>query len=41
MDHYIPKRRVAVTLWSSGLEAVAAQLFLDLLEPCQGSPRRP
>ncbi len=30
MDHYIPKRRVAVTLWSSGLEAVAAQLFLDL-----------
>src|SRR5439155_6249460 len=30
MDHYIPKRRVAVTLWSSGLDAVAAQLFLDL-----------
>ena len=30
MDHYIPKRRVAVTLWSTGLEAVSAQLFLDL-----------
>ncbi len=30
MDHYIPKRRVPVTLWSTGLEAVAAQLFLDL-----------
>jgi hypothetical protein len=30
MDHYIPKRRVPVTLWSTGLEAVSAQLFLDL-----------
>ncbi|HEY6866888.1 MAG TPA: hypothetical protein VI792_06505 [Candidatus Eisenbacteria bacterium] len=30
MDHYIPKRRVPVTLWSTGLEAVPAQLFLDL-----------
>lgn len=30
MDHYIPKRRVPVTLWSTGLDAVAAQLFLDL-----------
>jgi hypothetical protein len=30
MDHHIPKRRVPVTLWSTGLDAVAAQLFLDL-----------
>ena len=30
MDHYIPKRRVPVTLWSTGLDAVPAQLFLDL-----------
>jgi len=30
MDHYIPKRRVPVTLWSTGLDAVSAQLFLDL-----------
>ena len=30
MDLHIPKRRVPVTLWSAGLEAVPAQLFLDL-----------
>jgi len=30
MDHYIPKRRVAVTLWSSAVQGVQAQLFLDL-----------
>ncbi len=30
MDHHVPKRRVPVTLWSSGLDAVAGQLFLDL-----------
>src|SRR5258705_2489623 len=30
MDHHVPKRRVPVTLWSTGLDAVAAQLFLDL-----------
>jgi len=30
MDHYIPKRRVPVTLWSNGVEAASVQLFLDL-----------
>ena len=30
MDHYIPKRRVPVTLWSSSVQAVQGQLFLDL-----------
>jgi hypothetical protein len=30
MDHHIPKRRVPVTLWSNGLDAVSARLFLDL-----------
>ena len=30
MDHYIPKRRVPVTLWSRDLQGVSASLFLDL-----------
>jgi len=30
MDHYIPKRRVPVTLWSNAVQGVQAQLFLDL-----------
>jgi hypothetical protein len=30
MDHYIPKRRVPVTLWSSDLQGVAGHIFLDL-----------
>ena len=30
MDHYIPKRRVPVTLWSDAVQAVQGQLFLDL-----------
>ena len=30
MDHYIPKRRVPVTLWSNAVTAVQGQLFLDL-----------
>ena len=30
MDHYVPKRRVPVTLWSPELDGVPAQLFLDL-----------
>ena len=30
MDHYIPKRRVPVTLWSRDLQGVAASIFLDL-----------
>ena len=30
MDHYIPKRRVPVTLWSDSVQAVQGQLFLDL-----------
>jgi hypothetical protein len=30
MDHYIPKRRVPVTLWSSHLQGVAGAIFLDL-----------
>lgn len=30
MDHYIPKRRIPVTLWASASQGVSAQLFLDL-----------
>jgi hypothetical protein len=30
MDHYIPKRRVPVTLWSAELRGVPGQIFLDL-----------
>ena len=30
MDHYTPKRRVPVTLWSRNLPGVAASIFLDL-----------
>ena len=30
MDHYIPKRRVPVTLWSHDLQGVAGSIFLDL-----------
>jgi len=30
MDHYIPKRRVPVTLWSGELQGVPGQIFLDL-----------
>ncbi len=30
MDHYIPKRRIPVTLWSTDLHGVRGQLFLDL-----------
>jgi len=30
MDHYVPKRRVPVTLWSHHLQGVAGALFLDL-----------
>src|SRR2546426_3724870 len=30
MDHYIPKRRVPVTLWSSDLQGAPGQIFLDL-----------
>ena len=30
MDHYIPKRRVSVTLWSRDLQGVAGSLVLDL-----------
>jgi hypothetical protein len=30
MDHYIPKRRIPVTLWASGHEAMPVHLFLDL-----------
>lgn len=30
MDHYIPKRRVPVLLWSSDLRGTEGQLFLDL-----------
>lgn len=34
MDHYIPKRRIPVTLWSTDLHGVRGQLFLDL-DPSQ------
>jgi len=30
MDHYIPKRRIPVTLWSDDLHGVQGHLFLDL-----------
>jgi len=30
MDHYIPKRRVPVTLWSGELPGLAGSIFLDL-----------
>jgi hypothetical protein len=30
MDHYIPKRRIPVTLWSDHLQGVSALVFLDL-----------
>lgn len=30
MDHYIPKRRIPVTLWSDHLQGVAGLVFLDL-----------
>ena len=30
MDHYIPKRRIPVTLWSSQLQGLAGWVFLDL-----------
>ncbi len=30
MDHYIPKRRIPVTLWSTDLHGVRGQMFLDL-----------
>jgi hypothetical protein len=30
MDHYIPKRRVSVTLWSRDLQGEAGAIFLDL-----------
>lgn len=30
MDHYIPKRRVPVTLWSREVQGVPAHVFLDL-----------
>src|SRR5262245_21917867 len=30
MDHYIPKRRIPVTVWSSDLHGVPGQVFLDL-----------
>ena len=34
MDHYIPKRRIPVTLWSTDLHGVRGQMFLDL-DPAQ------
>lgn len=30
MDHYIPKRRIAVTLWSNRSQGDSGHLFLDL-----------
>ena len=30
MDHYIPKRRIPVSLWSSDLPGFAGSVFLDL-----------
>jgi hypothetical protein len=30
MDHYIPKRRIPVTLWSDHMQGVSGLLFLDL-----------
>jgi hypothetical protein len=30
MDHHVPKRRIAVTLWSHDRQGMAAHVFLDL-----------
>jgi len=30
MDHYIPKRRIPITLWSNDLNGVPGRIFLDL-----------
>ena len=30
MDHYVPKRRVPVTVWSNAVHAVEGHIFLDL-----------
>src|SRR5438477_3480693 len=30
MDHYIPKRRIPVTLWTRERQSYACQVFLDL-----------
>jgi hypothetical protein len=30
MDHYIPKRRVPISLWSADIGAAEGQIFLDL-----------
>jgi len=30
MDHYIPKRRIPVTVWADHLQGVSGQVFLDL-----------
>jgi hypothetical protein len=30
MDHYIPKRRVPVTLWSNEVQGLTGHIFLDL-----------
>ena len=30
MDHYIPKRRIPVTLWSDHVPGVQGSVFLDL-----------
>lgn len=30
MDHYVPKRRVPVTLWSGELQGIPGHIFLDL-----------
>ena len=30
MDHYIPKRRIPVTLWSNDLRGLQGSIFLDL-----------
>jgi hypothetical protein len=30
MDHYIPKRRIPVTLWSTDGQGIQGQVFLDL-----------
>ncbi|MBI1798282.1 MAG: hypothetical protein HYR73_01180 [Candidatus Eisenbacteria bacterium] len=30
MDHYIPKRRIPMTLWTSERQSFACQMFLDL-----------
>lgn len=38
MDHYIPKRRIPVTLWVQSREAVSAHLFLDIEGGLPGPP---